>query len=315
MIAPASDRARNVTHWASMAGRWSFEGASARYLGPQEGSAAPLGLTLSDVLMRDGIVRLGVTFDSEKFADDRQTSAAVILGCNAQLNGYVLVQLGGWGSAYSLGEFDPMAGFRAILRRGSLDNLRTNYRYEVEVVQRGQTIRLLVDNVPVFEHVLATPLIGNQVGLQAWGPYPIRFDSIAVADSKPRLFVAMQFSKDFDPLFEKVICPVAEDESFDVVRIDSITRPGIIFQDIQREISEAKAVLAEISAPNNNVFYELGYAHAMNKPTILLARRSQEPLPFDIRSYRVIFYDDSIGGKPVLEETLKKHLRSILQEF
>ena len=32
----------------------------------------------------------------------------------------------------------------------------------------------------------------------------------------------------------------------------------------------------------------------MNKPTILLAKKGEE-LPFDIRSYRVIFYDDTIG--------------------
>ena len=49
----------------------------------------------------------------------------------------------------------------------------------------------------------------------------------------------------------------------------------------------------------------LGMLNALRKPTILLARRGQE-LPFDIRSYRVIFYDDTIGGKTRLEETLEK---------
>jgi nucleoside 2-deoxyribosyltransferase len=73
-------------------------------------------------------------------------------------------------------------------------------------------------------------------------------------------------------------------------------------------------VIAEITAPNQNVFYELGYAHALNKPTILLARRGRE-LPFDIRSYRVIFYDDTIGGKPEVERNLIKHLQSVLPEI
>jgi hypothetical protein len=35
-------------------------------------------------------------------------------------------------------------------------------------------------------------------------------------------------------------------------------------------------------------------------------------LPFDIRSYRVIFNNDSIGGKPLAERTLREHLHSIL---
>ena len=71
---------------------------------------------------------------------------------------------------------------------------------------------------------------------------------------------------------------------------------------------------SEITAPHQNVFYELGYAHALNKPTILLAQRGRE-LPFDIRSYRVISYDDTIGGKPAVERSLEKHLQAVLQDL
>lgn len=111
-----------------------------------------------------------------------------------------------------------------------------------------------------------------------------------------------------------MILPTAKALDLKVIRIDEIAGPGIIFEDIKRQIAEAKIVVAEITAPNQNVFYELGYAHALNKPTILLAQRGKE-LPFDIRSYRVIFYDDSIGGKPALERDLKKHLEAILRDF
>ena len=106
----------------------------------------------------------------------------------------------------------------------------------------------------------------------------------------------------------------AKRQGFDVLRIDEVNRPGIIFQDIQRKIEDAKVVIAEITAPNQNVYYEVGYAHALNKPTILLAQRGKE-LPFEVRSYPVIFYDDSIGGKPLLEKTLREHLHAILQEI
>ncbi len=61
---------------------------------------------------------------------------------------------------------------------------------------------------------------------------------------------------------------------------------------------------------NANVFYELGYAHALGKPTILLAQRDSK-LPFDIQSFRVVFYNDSIGGKVEVERNLKKHLEAI----
>ena len=123
----------------------------------------------------------------------------------------------------------------------------------------------------------------------------------------------MQFGQPFDDLYQEVINPGGRALGLDVIRIDEMAGPGIIFEDIKQQIAEAKIVIAEITAPNQNVFYELGYAHALNKPTILLAQRGKE-LPFDIRSYRFIFYDDSIGGKPALERNLQKHLEAILRE-
>jgi nucleoside 2-deoxyribosyltransferase len=70
-------------------------------------------------------------------------------------------------------------------------------------------------------------------------------------------------------------------------------------------------IIAEITPVNANVFYELGYAHALEKPTILLANRKTEKLPFDVSGYRVIFYDDTIGGKSNIESTLTEHLKNI----
>jgi len=172
---------------------------------------------------------------------------------------------------------------------------------------------MLVDGVQIFEEVLASPLAGNQVGLYAWGREKITFEKLQVWGERPRAFVAMPFEEPFNTMYHEVIQPEGNRLGLDVVRVDELSGPGIIFEDIKREISESKVVIAEITAPNQNVFYELGYAHALNKPTILLARRGRE-LPFDIRSYRVIFYDDTIGGKPEVERNLAKHLRSVLQE-
>jgi hypothetical protein len=72
----------------------------------------------------------------------------------------------------------------------------------------------------------------------------------------------------------------------------------------------ADIVIAEITPLNANVFYELGDAHALKKTTILLAR-GDAALPFDIQSFRVVFYNDSIGGKVEVERNLRKHLDAI----
>lgn len=171
---------------------------------------------------------------------------------------------------------------------------------------------MLVDGVQVADHLLNQPVSGNQLGLFAWGDQRVDFSSLSATPRQPQVFVAMQFGQPFDTLYQEVIQPGASNLGLEVLRIDEMAGPGIIFEDIKNQIAESKIVIAEITAPNQNVFYELGYAHALNKPTILLAQRGKE-LPFDIRSYRVIFYDNSIGGKPALEKNLKKHLESVLR--
>jgi len=299
-------------HWAALAGRWSFDSGISVYEGPLEDQRQPFGLALSELQLQDGRAWATITF--EDLADSGvNMSAGIVLGFQSEAASYLNPQLGGWRSAYAMSEFVPGEGWRAIRLAGSIQNLQAGRAYELKIRQAGQRIVLLVDGVQIFEEVLAKPLAGNQVGLFAWGPHKIKFEKLQVLSERPRAFVAMPFEEPFNTMYREVILPEGERLGLDVVRVDELAGPGIIFEDIKREISESKVVIAEITAPNQNVFYELGYAHALNKPTILLARRGRE-LPFDIRSYRVIFYDDTIGGKPEVERNLIKHLRSVLPE-
>jgi hypothetical protein len=303
---------RRETRWAAASGLWEFDGSSARYEGPSSGGrAAPYGLALTNWNLTDGAVSVGLKFSEVDTGGD--IAGGVVLGFQSERSRYVLVQLGGYGRAYSIAEFVPGFAWNAIENVGSAQNLEADREYILNVTQTGQEIRMIVDDVPVIERVLSEPLNGSQLGLFAWGAAPLEFSRLSVESAKPQMFIAMQFGQPFDTLYEEVIQPGGRALDLEVVRIDEVAGPGIIFQDIKRQITEAKIVVAEITAPNQNVFYELGYAHALNKPTILLAQRGKE-LPFDIRSYRVIFYDDSIGGKVALERNFQKHLQAILRE-
>jgi hypothetical protein len=256
-------------------------------------------------------VRVHVKF--EQVNSEGQVAAGVVLGFQSERSRYVVVQLGGYGRAYSIVEYAPGVGWQALENVGSARNLEPNKEYAIDVTQTGQEIRMMVNSVAVVERVLGEPLSGSQLGLFAFGNTRVDFSELSVRAARPQVFVAMQFGQPFDTFYQEVINPGARALGLDVIRIDELAGPGIIFEDIKHQIAEAKIVVAEITAPNQNVFYELGYAHALNKPTILLAQRGRE-LPFDIRSYRVIFYDDSIGGKPALERNLQKHLEAILRE-
>ena len=81
--------------------------------------------------------------------------------------------------------------------------------------------------------------------------------------------------------------------------------------DVVNQLVESKLVIAEITPANPNVYYEIGYAHALNKPTILIAERATE-LPFDVSPFRVLFYENTIAGKKRIEEGLRRHLEAIL---
>lgn len=302
--------------WAALAGRWSFDGPSGTYLegspgGITAGKPIALGIAISNRQMSDGAARVSVRF-SEITTEPQ--AAGLMIGYQSNFETYVLVQLGASDTAYSLSEWDPVGiGWRPVVATGLKGNLQADRDYQLEVRITGQKVRMTVDDVKVIDHVLARPLSGPQVGLSASGSSGVKFSNFEVLPEKPRVFVAMQFGEPFDTIYRDVVKPEGDKLNVEIVRVDEMAGPGIIFEDIKRQISESKIVIAEITAANQNVFYELGYAHALKKPTILLAQRGRE-LPFDIRSYRVIFYDDSIGGKSEVEQNLDKHLRAVLQD-
>jgi hypothetical protein len=162
----------------------------------------------------------------------------------------------------------------------------------------------------VLEHVLDRPLERAQIGVMAQGGVPVKFGPVNVATRTRSAFVVMQFTSPFDELFDDVIEPVCAEANIDAYRASDINRPGVVLQDIIQGLAESDVIVAEVTPTNANVFYELGYAHALHKPVILLAERDT-PLPFDVSGYRVIFYENAIRGKSGLEADLRRHLASI----
>jgi hypothetical protein len=93
--------------------------------------------------------------------------------------------------------------------------------------------------------------------------------------------------------------------------------------DIWSEISKASIVVAELTGKNPNVYYELGLAHAIRKPAILISSNIED-VPFDLRPLRVFIYDKNVpdwGAKLKLNiskaivETLSSPIESIPHTF
>lgn len=117
-------------------------------------------------------------------------------------------------------------------------------------------------------------------------------------------FVLMPFDKEFDAVYTDLIKPAFEAAGYNVKRADDIVSHQNILKDIVRSIAEADLVIADLTSLNANVFYELGIAHALQKPVVIIAQ-SIEEVPFDLASYRVILYSTHFKETSKLTEKLK----------
>jgi hypothetical protein len=174
----------------------------------------------------------------------------------------------------------------------------------------GSIIDLYADDVQVLRSILNFSPPASQCGLFVRSATEVDVLDFSVDGKRRSAFVIMKFAPPFEHLFNQVIKPVADDCHIDAEKADDILGPGMIISDITRRLQEADIVIADVTAENANVFYELGYAHALSKPTILLAEKGKA-LPFDISGFRTLFYENTIAGKGQIQAGLKKHLEAI----
>ena len=173
---------------------------------------------------------------------------------------------------------------------------------------------MLFRSVAVCAATIPFQLPTSQVGVSSLSDHTVRVRDFEVSSAIPTVFVVTQFSTPYDEIYRTVIKAVCEEFGFDAKRADDTYGPGLIIADIARQILEAKFVIAEVTPPNPNVYYEVGFAHASNKPTILLAEKATAKLPFDVSPFRTLFYDNTIGGKASFEEGLRRHIDAILRQ-
>lgn len=134
-----------------------------------------------------------------------------------------------------------------------------------------------------------------------------------VAPSGATCFVMQPFSAPLGDYYETVFKPAVEQAGMTAVRADAeIFGTGKIIDQIWRGIRNASILVAELTTKNPNVFYELGLAHALEKPVILVSS-NQDDVPFDLRHIRVILYDqsDPFWGQKLIDK-IADNIRSAL---
>ena len=122
-------------------------------------------------------------------------------------------------------------------------------------------------------------------------------------------FVLMPFGEWFDRYYVEIYVPALKDAGFEPVRADSLFTSGSVMEQICDQIQKSKVLLAELTGKNPNVFYEMGVAHALQKPVVFVSGNIDD-VPFDVRHLRVVIYD---VREPKWDEKLRKQITAYIK--
>lgn len=117
-------------------------------------------------------------------------------------------------------------------------------------------------------------------------------------------FVLMPFSETWSDEIYKLIRATIESLGYQCLRADNLSGP-IIIEDIWTKINQAGLVIADVTGKNPNVMYEVGIAHTVGRPTILLTQDIKE-VPFDFTHLRHIEYKNSVSSANAFKRKLKE---------
>lgn len=130
------------------------------------------------------------------------------------------------------------------------------------------------------------------------------------------VFMIMPFRPQYDAVYQNIVIPTLAALNLTVKRGDEFSSlTGVIMQEVWAALNACRLVIAEVSEINANVYYELGIAHTLGKPAVLITQTPPEDLPFDIRHLRFIVYENTIPGGEALQNELKRAIIWILNDL
>ena len=131
----------------------------------------------------------------------------------------------------------------------------------------------------------------------------------------PTCFVIQPFDNKFDKRFEDIYKPALKQAGLDAYRVDRDPGVEVPIDTIEERIRDADICLADITTNNPNVWYELGYAFATGRSTIMVCERERHGLPFDIQHRTVIQYgSDSQSDFHELQRKITERAKVLLQK-
>jgi hypothetical protein len=126
---------------------------------------------------------------------------------------------------------------------------------------------------------------------------------------KPFCFVLMPFAETFTDIYNLGIKETCEQAGAYCERVDEQVYQGNILDRVYNQIAKADFIIADMTGRNANVFYEVGYAHAIGKSTILLTQHNDD-IPFDLKHFPHVVYNNITALKAELKKWVEWNIQN-----
>lgn len=152
-----------------------------------------------------------------------------------------------------------------------------------------------------------------QIGLMALVPAEVDVPKKAKSPSD-KCFVIMPFAEPINSYYRPIISRAITEAKLKPLRGDDSEISAAIFQQIWDSINGSAVCVADLTGQNANVMYELGLAHALGKPAVLMVQETND-IPFDLRHIRHIVYDTKgVYWQRQLRSRLKAALNATIND-
>jgi nucleoside 2-deoxyribosyltransferase len=133
----------------------------------------------------------------------------------------------------------------------------------------------------------------------------------------PRCFVIQPFDGGpFDRRYDDVLAPAIGDAGLEPYRVDQDPSASVLIDDIENNIRASGICLADITLDNPNIWYEVGFAFANEKPVVMIcAKPRPTKYPFDVQHRHIILYESSAPSDFVkLRAEITKRLKAQIEK-
>lgn len=119
------------------------------------------------------------------------------------------------------------------------------------------------------------------------------------------VFVLMPFTEAHEAVYRDHIAPAITGLNLTVARADEYLTVNTIMSDVWNGLCGCGVVVADCSGKNPNVFYEIGVAHAIGKPVVLITS-TPDDVPADLKQMRFLRYEFTPRGMRQFEVDLQR---------